>query len=104
MLENFIQYCILYLSTDNLQQFLQGEVPKGILKCLISFWRRGGGQSPPGPIPERCPRPTGGLGGHHDPRADLLFSIINLLFHFLMKTLIITSDPKHLKVDVAHNF
>ena len=26
-----------YLSIDNLQKFLQGELPKGIHKCLISF-------------------------------------------------------------------
>ena len=45
------------------------------------------GFAPLDPLPGLCPGPTGGLGGPLDPRPNLLFSKMTLLFHFIMKTL-----------------
>ena len=39
------------------------------------------------PLLGHCPGPTGGLGGPLDPRPNLLFSKMTLLFHFIMKSL-----------------
>ena len=50
-----------------------------------------GGFVPMDPLPGLCPGPTGGLGGPLDPRPNLLFSKMTLLFHFIMKTLKVVS-------------
>ena len=61
----------------NLFKMVQGELSKRVLKSSISF--SAGGLCPPGP--------RGGLSGSLHPRPNLLFSLSNLLFISLMKTL-----------------
>ena len=59
---------------------------------------RPAGFAPLHPLPGLCPGPTGGLSGPLDPRPNLLFSKMTLLFHFIMKTLamvIWSSVPQH---------
>ena len=47
----------------------------------------GWGALPPlDPLPGLCPGPTGGRLGPLDPRPNLLFFRMTLLFHFIMKT------------------
>ena len=69
----------------NLLKKVQGELFKRVLKSSISF--SAGGLCPLAPLPGRCPGPRGGLGGPLHPQPNLLFSLFNLLFISLMKTL-----------------
>ena len=66
----------------NLFKKVQGELSKRVLKSLILFSVGG-----------LCPGPRGGLGGPLHPRPNLLFSLFNLLFSSLMKTLL-TKGPE----------
>ena len=56
----------------------------------ICLWP--GSFAPLDPLPGLCPGFTEGLGGPLDPRPNLLFSKMTLLFHFIMKILIMRTD------------